>query len=166
VAEIAALVAAAIGPACDTADGSAWRNLDRGYALHPTDDVMVFLLVAVAAGYRDTVRLARWLDTLSSRRSCLVPTAADLGSLAADSGIAERLVRAPTPNPDCPSQVAFRIATPDLFPESLGYDSVTSNFYIGSLFRRHIYRVRRDGDRAELDPFTRPARIASSPFSE
>lgn len=51
------------------------------------------------------------------------------------------------------STVAFRLAEKDLIPEGITYDPVADAFYVGSIYRRKIVRVTRDGRAAD---FTSP----------
>ncbi len=45
---------------------------------------------------------------------------------------------------------AFRIPEKDLIPEGIAYDPEDDSFYVGSLLKRKIVRVRRDGSVADL----------------
>ncbi len=45
---------------------------------------------------------------------------------------------------------AFRIPEKDLIPEGIAYDPEDDSFYVGSILKRKIVRVRRDGSVADL----------------
>src|SRR5689334_10773244 len=49
------------------------------------------------------------------------------------------------PSASHPSTVAFEIAERDLFPESVAFDPADGAYYVGSLHKRKIVRVDRDG---------------------
>jgi sugar lactone lactonase YvrE len=42
-------------------------------------------------------------------------------------------------------RLAFRIPEHDLYPESIAYDSVTEDFFLGSMGQSRILRIRPDG---------------------
>ena len=50
------------------------------------------------------------------------------------------------------STVAFTIPQRDLMPESVAYDPVDDAFYLGSIYRRKIVRVDRDGSVRDFVP--------------
>ncbi len=44
------------------------------------------------------------------------------------------------------SRIAFKISEPDLIPEGIAYDGQTGTFYVGSIYKRKIVRVKRGGE--------------------
>jgi hypothetical protein len=57
-------------------------------------------------------------------------------------------------------QVAFTLAERDLIPESLAFDPADGAFYVGSLRKRKIVRVARDGRVSDLVPTARDGLFA------
>lgn len=57
-------------------------------------------------------------------------------------------------------QVAFKLAERDLIPESLAFDPADGAFYVGSLRKRKIVRVARDGQVSDLVPTARDGLFA------
>ena len=49
-----------------------------------------------------------------------------------------------------PSEVAFRIADPELIPEGIAYDPVSKRFFVGSTFKRKIVAVDAAGRARDL----------------
>ncbi|MGD8319289.1 MAG: SMP-30/gluconolactonase/LRE family protein [Gemmatimonadota bacterium] len=47
-------------------------------------------------------------------------------------------------------RLAFRLAEHDLYPESIAYDSVTGDFFLGSMGRSRILRILGDGSYTDL----------------
>ena len=48
------------------------------------------------------------------------------------------------------SELAFRIAEPDLVPEGIAYDPVSRAFFVGSLYKKKILRIGADGVASEF----------------
>src|SRR5688500_2857657 len=44
-----------------------------------------------------------------------------------------------------PSQVAFRVADPELIPEGIAYDARTKTFFVGSTYKRKIVAIDAAG---------------------
>jgi sugar lactone lactonase YvrE len=57
----------------------------------------------------------------------------------------EQLARAGAGKPVATSRVAFRIPDPELIPEGIAWDAKTGDFFVGSLHKKKVVRVGRDG---------------------
>lgn len=87
-----------------------------------------------------------------------------LAPLRADPRIAPALVRiaaafAANARPVLRSRLAFTVRDPDLLPESLAYDAATETFFVGSLAKHKVVRVRPSagaGRAARVTDFTGP----------
>lgn len=97
------------------------------------------------AGWRRTLRgngslltAVRWLVLLGPVASAQTLEAVQhprSESICGDSAAASTACRTPTP------EVAFTIPIPDVIPEGLAYDPADRAFYVGSTYRRGVWRV-------------------------
>jgi hypothetical protein len=76
------------------------------------------------------------------------PRLAPLRGDPAFQGLAKEVRQTRPPIPAGPT--AFRIPEKDLIPEGIAFDPGDESFYVGSILKRKIVRVRRDGSVADL----------------
>jgi hypothetical protein len=119
------------------------QSLQRAYAVNPKDDAAVYLIAAAYAKVGNKQQALNWLQRLVTLRSCLQPGKQTFGGLEGLPEFAsiQAALKANLPRPH-PSQPAFTIPMKDIIPENIAYDPVTKVFYLGSLYRRQILRIK------------------------
>ena len=124
--------------------------LEPAYVINPEDDLILnFLAEAyVAAGDRAAGLL--WLRRLQRVSPCFFHLPENSASVL-DPKDYEKLSQSAKANDGRPhpSRIAFTLAETDLFPEGIAYDPVDRAFFLSSLHKRKIVRVRL---RANRDP--------------
>jgi sugar lactone lactonase YvrE len=120
-------------------------TVDRELATRPDDGMLIYLRAALAVEAGAHAEAWPYVERLEAA-GWDVPFGRDLEPLADDpryAPIAQRVAgRAPVVRR---SRVAFEIAGPDLIPEGIAVDSRTGTFYVGSIRKRMIVAVDRDG---------------------
>jgi len=124
-----------------------WPNASDGfyrvYSVNPKDDVAVYLAAAtwVRAGKPDAA--FEWLQRLWQMGSCLEPSVKSFAAIGNDPRFqdASAILRAQAAKAPR-AAVAFTVREKDLVPESLAYDPVERVFYLSSLWKRKIVRVK------------------------
>jgi sugar lactone lactonase YvrE len=132
-----ALVAAGADPEVDRL---------RGYmaVAHGHGGVMYRLAQALArAGQADEA--VRWVKSALDQGLDLDLGDAAFASLRDREDWKEQLARAEGGKPVATSRLAFRIPDPELIPEGIAWDPKTGDFFVGSLHKKKIVRVGRDG---------------------
>ena len=132
-----ALVAAGADPEVDRL---------RGYmaVAHGHGGVMYRLAQALArAGQADEA--VRWVKSALDQGLDLDLGDAAFAALRDREDWKEQLARAEAGKPVATSRVAFRIPDPELIPEGIAWDAKTGDFFVGSLHKKKIVRVGRDG---------------------
>jgi sugar lactone lactonase YvrE len=144
---------------------TALRLSRRVFALAPTHPAAVYYL---ARAFARTGRLDSALALLALEARMGDGRAVErdraFGPLRTSPRYARRFARvaaafAANRRPVVRSVLAFRVPDPDLLPEALAYDSATGSFFVGSLARRKVIRVRpgAGGGAAQVEDFAGPA---------
>lgn len=81
----------------------------------------------------------------SSRRPASAVDMVAVALLTCSLASADVVVEAGTGGGESGLALKFRIPEHDLYPENIAYDPVTGDYFLGSLSRRRILRVREDG---------------------
>jgi sugar lactone lactonase YvrE len=115
----------------------------RVYSANPKDDVAVYLGAAtwVRAGRPEAS--FEWLQRLWQMGSCLTPSPKSFAAVENDPRFkhADSIIRAQAAKAHR-AAVAFTVAEKDLVPEGVAYDPVEKVFYVSSLWKRKIVRVK------------------------
>jgi len=137
-----------------------WQNASDGfyrvYAENAKDDVAIYLAAAtwVRAGKPEAA--FEWLQRLWQTGSCLTPSPKSFAAIENDPRFqdASAILRAQAAKATR-AAVAFTVREKDLVPESLAYDPVEKVFYLSSLWKRKIVRVKpaRPGAPAAVEDF-------------
>jgi DNA-binding beta-propeller fold protein YncE len=132
-----ALVAAAADPEVDRLRG--YMAEARGHG-----GVMYRLAQALArAGQADEAVL--WVKSALDQGLDLDLGDAAFASLREREDWKEQLARTDAVKPVATSRLAFRISDPELIPEGIAWDPKTGDFFVGSLYKKKIVRVDREG---------------------
>ena len=132
-----ALVAAAADPEVDRLRG--YMAEARGHG-----GVMYRLAQALArAGQADEA--VRWVKSALDQGLDLDLGDAAFASLREREDWQEQLARAEASKPVATSRLAFRIPDPELIPEGIAWDPKTGDILVGSLYKKKIVRVDREG---------------------
>jgi len=118
----------------------------RLYAANPKDDVAVYLSAAAWARAGKLEGALEWLQRLWQTGSCLTPSAKSFAAIEKDLRFkdADAIIRAEAAK-EHRAAVAFTVSERDLVPESIAYDPVEKVFYVSSLWKRKIVRVKPGG---------------------
>lgn len=151
-AEVGALATAygKLGGALGRGDFAAGlAALDEAAAINVGDPSLAYLRASVlAAGKRDDEARAE-LVRLDAAGSLLVPQRHDFATLAGPE--LERLAAAARARlPASASVHAFTLAERDLIAEGIAHDPASGGFFVGSIYRRKIVAVDRDGVARDL----------------
>ncbi len=122
------------------------EGLKRLVQARPEDGAAIYTLASVHAGRGEHAEALRWLERLVELRWSFAPEDADFGALASTPGfraVAERLAR----NEPRVSrgELAFSLPERDFIPEGITYDPVTETLFVGSIHRRKVVAVAKDG---------------------
>lgn len=140
------VTALSIAFAADEQPADPRAALERLVAQEPNDAVLTYFLASyrAQAGDRDGA-LAALEQTLRNGDGFL-PTLDMFAKLADDRRFAELRARFSKRLPrKTDGRVAFTLPDRRLLPEGIAYDPVTHRFFVGSIARRAIYRIERDG---------------------
>ncbi len=127
-----------------------WRGaaeaFSRVYAANPKDDVAVYLLAATWVRAGKPEASFEWLQRLWQGGSCLTPSAKSFAAIENDLRFkdANAIINAQAAK-EHRAVVAFTVPERDLVPESIAYDPVEKVFYVSSLRKRKIVRVKPGG---------------------
>ena len=132
---------------------AASAGFSRALALNPGADSLLYTLAQVAAEAGRVEEAFGWLEKLAASGSTLVPRAQDFPGLGGERFA--RLVEAVSATvPASHAPVAFTILERDLIPEGIAHDPDRDVFLLGSIRKRKVVAVRRDGTATDL---VRPA---------
>lgn len=127
---------------------------DSALQLRPTHPALVYNLAAAKALTGDTSGAVSLLGRLADWGLTYDP-AADTDFVALQGVPAFEAARdrlAANGRPAGQASAAFQLADPELLAESLAFDSSTGAFFVGSVRRRSVLRVNRDGGVAPFVP--------------
>lgn len=118
----------------------------RVYAANPKDDVAAYLAAATWVRAGKPEASFEWLQRLWQMGSCLVPSATSFAAIENDPRFkdAAAILRAQAAK-ERRAAVAFTVPEKDLVPQGLAYDPVEKVFYVSSLWKRKIVRVKPGG---------------------
>ena len=117
--------------------------IKRAYALNPKDDIIVYLIASAYTQAGDKSSAIEWLKKLAELKSCFSPSPQTFSSLkeSEEYKVAEKLIKANAPSAH-QSKIAFTVPEPELIPEGMTYDPVDKAFYLSSLYKRKIVRIK------------------------
>jgi hypothetical protein len=145
------LTALSAANAADERPSDPVAALERLVAQEPNDAVLTYFLASyrAQAGDRDGALTA--LEQTLANGDGFLPTADMFTKLANDrrfnalrARFAEKLPR------KTDGRIAFTLPDRRLLPEGIAYDPVTHRFFVGSIAKRAIYRIERDGSLTRL----------------
>ncbi len=148
------VIAWSVALAADEQSPDPLAALERLVAHEPNDAVLTYFLGSyrARAGDRDGA-LAALEQTLANGKGFL-PTVHMFASLASDRRFAALRKRFAERLPHkTDGRVAFTLPDRRLLPEGIAYDPVTHRFFVGSIAKRAIFRIERDGS---LTRFSHP----------
>ena len=127
-------------------------GFSRVYSANSKDDIAVYLLAAARVRAGKPEAAFEWLQRLWQRGSCLRPNAKSFAAIENDPRFkdADAILRAQAAK-EHHAAVAFTVPEKDLVPESIAYDPVEKVFYLSSLWKRKIVRVKPGGPGAPAD---------------
>lgn len=127
--------------------------LSRALAVNPGADSLLYTLAQVTAEAGRTEEAFGWLEKLAASGTTLVPQTQDFPSLERERfGRIAQQISVTIPASHAP--IAFTIAERDLIPEGIAYDPGRDRFLLGSIRKRKVIAVQRDGTVSDL---VRPA---------
>jgi len=123
--------------------------LGEAAAIHPDDESLEYLRAVVLAAAKRADEAIAVLQRLDAASSLLVPQTHDFAGLSGPEF--ERLVAAARARlPVSASVRAFTLAERDLIPEGIAHDPNTGTFFVGSIYKRKIVAVDRNGAARDL----------------
>jgi sugar lactone lactonase YvrE len=133
---------------------AAAAGFERAFELWPHRPGWAYRAAQAQARLGQHARAMEWLNLVADFGLALPVTGvAAFDSLQSAEGFAAVHARFERNlQPLVRSQVAFKVPRRDLMPESVAYDPATDLFYLGSIYRRKILRVRRDGSFEDFVP--------------
>ncbi len=131
----------------DLAGASA--GFSRALALNPGADSLLYTLAQVAAEAGRPEEAFGWLEKLAAGETTLVPQAQDFPGLGGERFT--RIVEAISAKaPSSHAAIAFTLGERDLIPEGIAHDPGPDRFLVGSIRKRKVVSVRRDGTASDL----------------
>jgi hypothetical protein len=122
-------------------------ELDAALAARPGDQVLMLLRAAYSETAGRTDEALTFLERLDASGWDVPLPSARFQKLSADYRFQELAARIEARSPRVKqSEVAFTIPAPDLIPEGIAVDPATGTFYVGSIRKRTILAIDRDGD--------------------
>jgi sugar lactone lactonase YvrE len=125
---------------------AAAQSFQDAFSLNRKDDAAAFMSAASYARAGNKTLAVLWLKKLVQLGSCLGPHGEPFAALQKDEDfrkVAIKLDACVSCGPR--STVAFTIPQKDLIPENIAYDPLEKVFYVGSLYRKQIIRIRNFG---------------------
>ena len=135
------------------------ENLKTAYRLNPEDDLIIDFLAESNVQVPDRSASLMWLQRLLTVSPCFFHMPENAASVLTPQEYAEldQTAKAKAPIVHA-SRIAFTLSETDLIPEGIAYDPVDKAFFLSSLHKRKIVRVRLRAPRAPLlEDFTAPA---------
>ncbi len=119
------------------------EGFQRAFSFNPTDDGAAYLTAVAYARQENAPATLEWLNQLWRLNSCLFPLPKTFEGVTSDPRFRDLLVvlRAQLPKTHR-STVAFTLAAGDLLPGDLAWDAAGKVFYVASLRKRKIVRVK------------------------
>jgi sugar lactone lactonase YvrE len=143
--------AAAFGTGEFTAAATAF---ERALAVNPGDEVATYLEAAAWALAGDDEQALASLERLAALGSDLIPRPQTFEALQGSAEFARVMTAIRSGARRCDrSETAFTVPERDLFPEGIAYDPVEDAFYLGSLYKTKVVRVRRRASGPAIDDF-------------
>lgn len=125
--------------------------LEPAYLINPKDDLIINLLAEAYVAAGDRVAGLRWLQRLQAVSPCFFHMPENSASVL-DAKAYEKLSHAAKANDRSThrSTIAFTLPEIDLIPEGIAYDPVDRAFFLSSLHKRKIVRVRLHANRGPM----------------
>jgi sugar lactone lactonase YvrE len=120
---------------------AAAESLKAAYLINPQDDLTINFIAESYAMVRDKANALEWLRKLLTVSPCFFHLPEDATSIL-NSPEYKKLAKSPQRALRHESQLAFTLPESDLIPEGIAYDSVDDAFFLSSLHKRKIVRVR------------------------
>ncbi len=125
--------------------------LEPAYLINPKDDIIINFLAEAFAAAGDRAAALTWLRRLQRVSPCFFHMPENAASVL-DTKDYEELSQFAKANDAGPhrSRIAFTLSETDLLPEGIAYDPVDRAFFLSSLHKRKIVRVRLRANRAPI----------------
>jgi sugar lactone lactonase YvrE len=135
------------------------ENLKPAYLLNPEDDLIIDFLAESNVMVPDRYASLMWLQRLLTVSPCFFHMPENAASVLTPQEYAELARTAKAKGPVLhASRIAFTLSETDLIPEGIAYDPLDQAFFLSSLHKRKIVRVRLRAPRAPLvEDFAAPA---------
>jgi len=132
---------------------AAAESLKAAYLINPQDDLTINFIAESYAMAGDKANALEWLRKLLTVSPCFFHLPEDKTAIL-NSPDYKKLAKAARVRRH-ESQLAFMLPETDLIPEGIAYDPVDDAFFLSSLHKRKIVRVRVRGNRpAIVEDFT------------
>jgi sugar lactone lactonase YvrE len=129
---------------------AAAESLKRAYAINPEDDLTINFIAESYAMAGDKTASLEWLRKLLAFNPCFFHLPENATSILNSKEYRQLAKAAEAKRPRAHrSKVAFTLAEKDLIPEGIAYDPVDGAFFLSSLHKRKIVRVK-PGARGKL----------------
>ena len=127
------------------------ENLKTAYPINPEDDLIIDFLAESNVMVPDRRASLMWLQRLLSVSPCFFHMPENAASVLTRTEYAELARTAKAKGPVVhASRIAFRLPETDLIPEGIAYDTRDKAFFLSSLHKRKIVRVRLRAPRPPL----------------
>ena len=125
--------------------------LEPAYQINPKDDIIINFLAEAYVAAGDRAAGLKWLRRLQKVGPCFFHMPEGSASVFDSKDYEElsQFAKANDARPH-PSRIAFTLPETDLIPEGIAYDPVDKAFFLSSLHKRKIVRVRLRANRAAV----------------
>ena len=125
--------------------------LEPAYLINPKDELIINVLAEAYTAAGDRAAALKWLRRLQTDSPCFFHMPENAAAVL-DAKDYEELSQFAKANDARAhrSRIAFTLSEKDLIPEGIAYDAVDRAFFLSSLHKRKIVRVRLRANRAPL----------------
>jgi streptogramin lyase len=132
------------------------EGLKRLVQAQPDNGAALYALASVQASRGENAQALRHLERLAELGWSFAPDDADFGALASTPEYRAVAQRISAHEPQVSrSRPAFTLPERELIPEGITYDSVTDTLFVGSIHKRKVLSVAKDGAVRDFIPEAR-----------
>src|SRR5436190_9178087 len=125
--------------------------LKTAYLINPEDDLIINFLAESSVMVDDRAATLMWLRRLLTVSPCFFHFPEDVASLLKPRELRDLALAAKAKEAGIHrSKIAFTLSEKDLFPEGIAYDPLDKAFFLSSLHKRKIVRVRLRKQRTSI----------------
>jgi DNA-binding beta-propeller fold protein YncE len=140
-------------PPASSAPDPIIEGLSQLVQAQPDNGAALYTLAAIQAARGEHAEALQWLERLAQLRWSYAPDDADFGALARTREYRQVAERISAHEPQVArSRPAFTLPDKHLIPEGITYDAATDTLLVGSIHKRKVLSVAKDGTVRDFIP--------------